>query len=298
MHGKRLDYSGDIHAKKHAKRSLSATVEISWLAGFLTFCGWIVLFAFGQFFHFNEIVLATVICLAFALWLATNHVSGSIYLPLAVSLKMALIVGAFLGMYCFSLYGYQLRVYENSRSYHNAVPSEPALAVADGALIYFAEESHVDLEHSANFFAEDGHMYCAAPIKDLSGTRRVEFWAVGRDCCTQNGFFCDDAQIPTAKGGAVIFDTPSFFAESVIKHYDDVRKKAEAAHTLDSAKSPCYVRWVTTDKLEEVVPNLVSELYWFIGVSIVLYGIFSAGNVFGLVKAIHPASHHSGAYMG
>ena len=42
--------------------------------------------------------------------------------------------------------------------------------------------------------------YCVAPILDPSSTTRVEFWAVGMDCCAERGDFqCGDA---TAEGTA------------------------------------------------------------------------------------------------
>lgn len=292
MHEARLDYSGDVKARRERHRSLFSCAREAWMASCLTFVVTLVLYSFTELYHVYADVTFTVVVLLGAIYIGRKHKPGSVKMPLALGMKLGLFCGVILGLVCYSYYGYPLIIYQNSRSYHNAVPSMPSRSVSDGGRLYWAAEAHLGLESSTSVIGEDGHVYCAAPIRDLSPSRRVEYWAVGRDCCGEDGFHCDSALDPAARGvgagGAVLFDNRGIFSWPTLYHYDDVRRKAEATYTLDSSLKPIYVRWLRKDQLEGLVDDYRFKIWSFVTFTTIGYAFLSSYVVFAMTKAIHP----------
>mmetsp|Transcript_94946 Transcript_94946/g.245203 ORF Transcript_94946/g.245203 Transcript_94946/m.245203 type:complete len:309 (+) Transcript_94946:114-1040(+) len=152
------------------------------------------------------------------------------------------------------------RFLHDSNSYVNVLPSEAAEGFGDAGKLLFAEGARVDVERAVGY--KDGTVHCVAPIADDVASDRVQFWAVGHDCCGQRGSFsCDDAWNPKARGGIVIdlgdgvsrWDTD--FGRAV--------RQAEAAFNLQSAEQVLFLRWV-------VDPETVELDYWRVARATVL----------------------------
>lgn len=136
--------------------------------------------------------------------------------------------------------------YEESREYHNVLPSEPAAAHADAGKIFFADAARIDTTKAVGY--RKGLTYCVAPILDPSSTTRVEFWAVGLDCCAERGDFqCGDAMAEgsnEARGGVVVMDDRFLSGGSHFEYFGKAVKEAEAANDLVSASEPIFLHWV------------------------------------------------------
>mmetsp|Transcript_95953 Transcript_95953/g.248490 ORF Transcript_95953/g.248490 Transcript_95953/m.248490 type:complete len:536 (-) Transcript_95953:18-1625(-) len=131
----------------------------------------------------------------------------------------------------------------------------PALARADFAVLNFWDDTsgapyndtRVDPMMSAGY--KDTSYYCVAPILDprlaSASNKRVNYWAVGVNCCQKYGHFtCDDSRNWDAAGGVVMlgggYPCPSCNADKFRKAVT----KAEAQFGLVSAPGAVFVRWV------------------------------------------------------
>lgn len=142
-------------------------------------------------------------------------------------------------------YSWHMRSYYHfvdSREYTNVLPSEPAAAHADAGKIIFSAGAVVDKTKSVGY--NHGSLYCVAPIIDTYTLPRVEYWAVGVDCCApRSDFACDDALKGGVRGGMVISDG-GFLQHGNAEYYHRAVQVAQAAFDLQSAPEPIYVRWV------------------------------------------------------
>jgi hypothetical protein len=157
----------------------------------------------------------------------------------------AIVLGTLCGLHNYGTHMEQYWLYEEAREYHNVLPSEPAAAHADAGKITFAEAARIDTTKAVGYKAAS--VYCVAPILDPSSNNRVEFWAVGLDCCAPRGEFnCDDATkegAEAAHGGIVVFET-GWIAATHFEYFKKAVKESEAANDLVSATEPIFVRWV------------------------------------------------------
>merc|ERR1719359_1368204 len=154
---------------------------------------------------------------------------------------ISLTAGMVCGRYLYGEYMAAYWKYEGSRIYRNLLPSEPAAAYSDAGKIHFADVSTVETHQSVGYM--HGKRYCVAPIMDPYSTTRVEFWAVGLDCCDQrNHFYCDDSGDLSVHAGAVLVDENMLKAE--LLYYKRAVSVAEAAFSLVSAEDPIFVHWV------------------------------------------------------
>jgi len=176
---------------------------------------------------------------------------GAITVPLATGCFIAVCLGTLLGLYTYNTAAIFPMFYDNARKYTNVVSAEPSAAIADAGKITFNAQTKVRTEKSVGYVAEDGMVYCVAPVMDATEQPRIEYWAAGIDCCSKAGeFTCNAANNPKAQGGVVVFDNPSIFATSRFPFYQKAREKAEATYMLQSVGDPIYVRWVEKDDLD------------------------------------------------
>jgi hypothetical protein len=215
-----------------------------------------VLYNFLFYSHWHWVVIATLAALVVCfllIALGNGPEANGRYLPLGISGSASVLLGAFLGLYCYDTYGIFVNFYTHSRTYTNVVPSEPSASVADAGRLIFTDESTVDGTKSVGYAAPNGKKYCIAPVHDFSDSARVEFWAVGMDCCGwESEFSCDASTNPDAHGGIVVFDNMGLFNPSNRDWYILARKKAEAEFDLVSVEKPIYVRWVENDALSKL----------------------------------------------
>lgn len=169
----------------------------------------------------------------------------------------ALAIGATAG---FLVNEYFLAKYwgaQRGRSYPEVQPGEPAGAYADASMLNF-EGAVLDPAKSAGHY--DGDMlYCVAPVlpegQQDDATHRVEFWAVGKDCCFEvGGFDCDDAGMRNAQAGLVVRDTGGWFNEWNPAYQEAVAKAGDHLG-LTSSDRAIYLRWV--EDPEVVATNYV-----------------------------------------
>lgn len=267
-----------------------AAFGVGLFGGILAFFLTVVLCTFCSFFYGNVVIgIFTIAALAFA-YLIRSHHKGIWRLPLGCCGLASIFVGVLLGRYCYGAYGYFALRYSNSRTYSNVDPAQRAASVADAGRIAFAAEAHVDAGRSAGYAAPDGLTYCAAPVLGLGQPGRVDFWAVGTDCCgTYGAFDCNDASDSSARGGAVVFDGPGSGPLGTVfgtrggvagarVHFAVARRKALAAlgPAVVSANDALLVRWVRTRHLA-MLPRYYAEQAWtFIAVATSVYAGLSA----------------------
>jgi hypothetical protein len=206
------------------------------------------LFTYG-YHHIPGLVWVTVIlCSCFSLifiFIAGPDPESRSAVSLGVLCAFGIGLAVLAGLHNYNVHMEPYWMYEEAREYHNVLPSEPAAAHADAGKIIFAVEAKIDTTKSVGYKA--GVVYCVAPIMDPSSSNRVEFWAVGTDCCAQRGeFSCDDSTLEgadAAHGGIVVFES-SFLAPGHFEYFHKAVKEAEAANDLVSAQEPIFVRWV------------------------------------------------------
>lgn len=158
----------------------------------------------------------------------------------------------------YANYSWHLRpyfAYLDSREYYNVLPSEPAVAHADAGKIVFADTAQVDQTQSIGY--DNGARYCIAPIIGPNQGPRIEYWAVGEDCCNRrSGFSCDAA---TQKGaGAIVQLDAGFLRLSSFDQFRMAVKVAEGSFELSSAPDALFVRYVAD-------PDAVHAEMWTTG---------------------------------
>jgi len=236
----------------------------------LTIC----LYNFGLFRHSQAVFDATVAMLACCGLLVYLEGKRFFYLVFCFSCTAAIFSGALVGTYSYDNFGYFSYMLSNLRLYDNVLPSEPTDMVTDGGRINFAKEARLDQGRPVGFAAEDGHVYCAAPIVSAAvDIQKVEFWAVGKDCCElQGSFTCDAAGEPSARGGIIMLDgAGGVFSSSYRDQYDDARRKAQAIHGFQAATSPLYLRWATKEQMSSLTHTYDNEAAIFLVVATAIY---------------------------
>mmetsp|Transcript_80272 Transcript_80272/g.186413 ORF Transcript_80272/g.186413 Transcript_80272/m.186413 type:complete len:286 (-) Transcript_80272:78-935(-) len=129
----------------------------------------------------------------------------------------------------------------------------PASAYADAGVLSFEEGAAVDDTRSIGLRLF-GRTYCAAPILDPQNPpEKVQFWAVGLDCCSSRGSFtCDNVGDLGVRGGVVLHGpeegyealTRRVFAPRIF-HEGYVRaiEASSLLFQLPSSESPVLLRW-------------------------------------------------------
>jgi hypothetical protein len=127
---------------------------------------------------------------------------------LAGLLSGAFMLSAMWGIRIYYVHVVPLSVLTEGRAYTNVLASQQAIVVSDAAVLQFMDGTMVDDQKSIGMKSLDGGTtYCVAPISDGSGEGRVNFWAVGINCCGQSSdFTCADAGQPNTHQGLVIPD--------------------------------------------------------------------------------------------
>jgi len=177
---------------------------------------------------------------------------------LAATLLVTFVGATAGGLHIYYAYALPFRALREGRTYNNVYPAQPAIAYADAAVVRFAGNTTIDETKALGMTNLDVgiHKFCVAPIVDEKSTGRVEFWAVGMDCCGKLGNFeCGDAGVSGVHGGVVLNDrarndqlftgvgrllAPPWMRQdlflSAVSH-------AEAVHGLASSKRPLLMTW-------------------------------------------------------
>merc|ERR1719446_496266 len=100
------------------------------------------------------------------------------------------IVLAFLhGVRCYYSHAQPFRQLVHGREYRGVYPETPAVAFPDAAYIEFAGNSFIDKSKGTVYQSLDSGLtkFCLAPIVTPDNVGRYGFWAIGVDCCGDNG---------------------------------------------------------------------------------------------------------------
>lgn len=131
------------------------------------------------------------------------------------------------------------------------------------------KQAKVDTERSAGY--RSSHTFCAAPVLDrqmvVGQYNRVNYWAIGIDCCSPIGsFWCDDSRDSAATIGIVALDGGIGCAGCYRDEFRQAINKAEANYGLVSGGSKIIaVQWVKS------LDSFNSRLSW----KAVLYYLFT-----------------------
>lgn len=248
---------GKHHGHNYWPVVMLPLVMLPWLMFTLVSC----LFAFVSEAFPMMVWALTICCISLScLLMSIFRISGHKgHLVLGGACAIACFNGIVLGMYCEEAYISENFRVEDGAKYHNVEPSEPATSHSDAATLTFSVGTAIDTTRAVGYKTSED-TYCVAPILDGSGSDsgKVEYWAVGVNCCQSRGDFeCDDSLIIGTRSCIVISQD-----DSDSEHYGSAIHVAEAAHSLTSASGALLVRWVAD-------PQAFQSQLWSSGVQLI-----------------------------
>lgn len=255
----------------------------------------VIPFLFVFFYHaFPTTILLIVFLLALLSFIPCIFNRGELVFaepvgPLLASMMLAFTALVFLGsMHLYWAHVQPMRALSFAREYKGVYPQLPAVAFTDAAFLQFSGNTTVDVTKGVNMKSLDAglHTFCAAPIGNEASTGRVEFWAVGVDCCHENGKFeCDDSGKAGAKNAYVMQDPTDPLFESIGKYIAPaiIRRdiflqaiaKAEITKNIITPKSALLVRWTQLDKAELIQVELLRIILYCGVINIVVTALMA-----------------------
>lgn len=259
----------------------------AFVGGLFVFLYQVLLFTFAPFFHLRTAWFSLTIFVCASVVLICNYRRNAQFLPMGICVLISSLCGAGTGAILYDKFGYFSILYQYTRIYDNVVPIQKAATVTDAGRLVFSVGSKVDTHNSAGVVATDGNEYCAAPIRASPDDTHIEFWAVGRNCCNNLGYFnCDATDNKEARAGAVQFENGGIWRRGRSDQYDAARQKAEATFGLDSPAEPIYVSWVTAKELDFLSSTYTTKALGFALLAFILYGGISVGFVWVLCNTL------------
>jgi hypothetical protein len=177
-------------------------------------------------------------------------------LALGLLCFLAICLGTALGQQGWNLAFRQVFWLSTGSQYLPTSASTAAGSRIDAAVLAFRNETtgpidftSVDADRSVGF--KDGDIFCVAPILSptmaSSDNTRVNYWAIGINCCQLSGSFTCDASRDPAGGYGVVQLDGGFPCPSC--NQDNFRQavlKAQAIHGVVSAPDAIFVRYVSS----------------------------------------------------
>jgi hypothetical protein len=244
--------------------------------------------AFAMEFHVNPtmVLLLVVMCITFAGIPCLNDRHRG----LGTAGIIAMLIFTVVGFHGYFVFIQPARAIENLRSVHNVLPSQPAVSHTDAVSLHFADGTAVDDTKAVGLKMVEGgaHTYCVAPILDDSQGERVEYWAIGVDCCEGVlSFNCGDAANPENTQGLVVPDITSsgdilwssfekYLAPPLGRRdlFDQAIKMAEATHGVTSATQPMMLEWKSFDH-ERLKEDRWARVHMFL-IAVAVFAIVSS----------------------
>jgi len=274
--------SGSLDPKRHGPFNAQTLGEsrpeccgLCWLLITIPF-----LFCFVYHLMPTAVLLYVVSC--FLLGLAPLASGSSL---LAGSFTALVLVFAQSGLYLYHAAVQPMRSFQDGRTYTGVYATQPAAAFADAAVLRFAGNATVDDSKSVGLTMLEGgvNTFCVAPVIDKSSsTARVEFWAIGLDCCGRvSNFECDDAGLPTNHDGYVVPDprdgdvwfdkVGKYFAPSIARRdlFLKAIRSAEAVHDVASSDRAVLVRWSSASRTDLIQKGSLA-MGLFLGFSVLI----------------------------
>lgn len=225
-------------------------------------------------YHAASVLACSLIVLIFFTVLGhLHHSDGNI--P-AAALSSGMIVSAMLGLRCY--YADVLPLYRWSwgREATATMPVQPAKDVADAFSVRFTKTSTVDHTKAlgVKFFESGSDTFCVAPITDAGAAGKdtgvTSFWAVGINCCGNQGdFSCDEGQ--SAEGGGEVLHMPrgelykafgKFLVPSEARAdlFSQAVKAAGNEYELNVGTQPALVRLDSRSNRRLATPHIVAVI--------------------------------------
>jgi len=159
-----------------------------------------------------------------------------VYLALGFLSLAGAATGAAVGLFLDTEYMEQFWRLENGVEYQRVNPMENSEATADASAIAFVNETFVDDRRTLGFQA-DGKLYCVAPVAlPPLYSKRVEYWAVGVDCCEKRmNFEC---------GASRGFDALTAVVQKRTPHYMSAVETALSVYGLVAVEQAELVQFV------------------------------------------------------
>mmetsp|Transcript_20802 Transcript_20802/g.44431 ORF Transcript_20802/g.44431 Transcript_20802/m.44431 type:complete len:408 (+) Transcript_20802:65-1288(+) len=128
---------------------------------------------------------------------------------LGILCLIASVIGLSVGSYAVLRSLSEYHRLSQGASYNNVLPDETGAGKLDATAITFTDWTFVDTSKSFGYVdiqQEAATKYCIAPISDGSSIQqRIQFWAVGVNCCqARSGFSCFANGQPSAHAGLVL----------------------------------------------------------------------------------------------
>lgn len=155
--------------------------------------------------------------------------------------------GMLLGSYGWDAYMRQYSWMQTGRQYTGVTASARAAAVADASMIKFSS-SVVDTTKSIGYV--ESSLHCVAPILDKTQAAaevpRIEYWAVGLDCCRRRGaYVCDSAGDFGANDALVAPRGAAPYPGGNEEVFRKAVAQAEAVYNVVSTPQSLLVRWIS-----------------------------------------------------
>lgn len=274
---------GDSERKPSVR---SALILAPWLAFTWTLLLWLLVNYFSP--HLCQLLTALLLlgsCALVAEGALGRQWAPVPLLPLGLLCLLAALAGGAAGHIGWQAYWRQYWWMQTGGRTELSSAATPAAGQVDAAVIGFWDVDHgrtvngtcVDDLRSAGF--KDEHYYCVAPIvspETAGGSLvRVNYWAVGIDCCQRSGSFtCDSSRSYEGGYGVVMleggFPCPGCHAEQ----FRAAVRKAESLHSLVSAPGALLVRWVRRPGMVEA-SQLAQGMLFAIGISIAALAVLA-----------------------
>lgn len=160
----------------------------------------------------------------------------------------AVMIGTAFGTYAVARSLVEFHRLNQGMDYTNVMPTEPAASKIDASTISFTDLSRVDVSRTfgltdARSSAVTGSVYCVAPVSDGSPyERRVEFWAVGVNCCEPRSHF---ACFPRGNGNVQEGHGGFAYApgEAARLQFAAAVRGAEAFYGVSSGEHAVFLQW-------------------------------------------------------
>jgi len=184
----------------------------------------------------------------FAVLGVTNRRNSFVLSALGALCAFATFSACLVGLWGYHKVSAQYYRTDESRTYTDVLPGEPAVAHADAGTLIFSTDSRVDLGKVVGY-KTTGAVYCVAPIlkKDPIVSSRVEYWAAGTDCChARSGFSCGDAWQRHARVGMVLpeaLPSKSWLFPGSREQYLKAAEEAAGVYGLLLGEEPLFVTW-------------------------------------------------------
>jgi len=149
---------------------------------------------------------------------------------LGVSCLAACLLAVWLGSVGYQWYMREYWWMQTGRHYTDLNATTSAQSRNDASWLHFRNGSRVDTMKAVGY--RDGEVFCVAPVLSANQVTRVEYWAIGKDCCQKrSAFTCDDAGDPVAQSALAMLGEDFVDREA----YQRAVRQAEAAYKLASA---------------------------------------------------------------